>query len=106
MMSIFALEVPPRLAQQRQQLEQLKQKQSQESAGRAAEQRQSQMAQQQQRMEENKQKLQEANAQRVAEQKQKMEDMAVEFGEMLKETLDKVRCPPPRAPAVLCPVCV
>lgn len=34
----------------------------------------------------------------IAEQKQKMEDMAVEFGEMLKETLDKARCPPPRAP--------
>ena len=26
----------------------------------------------------------------IAEQKQKMEDMAVEFGEMLKETLDKM----------------
>ena len=26
----------------------------------------------------------------IAEQKQKMEDMAIEFGEMLKETLDKV----------------
>ena len=35
----------------------------------------------------------------IAEQKQKMEDMAVEFGEMLKETLDKARCPPPRAPS-------
>ena len=29
----------------------------------------------------------------IAEQKQKMEDMAVEFGEMLKETLDKARAP-------------
>ena len=27
----------------------------------------------------------------IAEQKQKMEDMAVEFGDMLKETLDKAR---------------
>ena len=35
----------------------------------------------------------------IAEQKQKMEDMAVEFGEMLKETLDKARCPPLRAPS-------
>ena len=35
----------------------------------------------------------------IAEQKQKMEDMAVEFGEMLKETLDKARAPaaPPHA---------
>ena len=42
----------------------------------------------------------------IAEQKQKMEDMAVEFGEMLKETLDKARAPdapPPRTRARAAP---